>query len=316
MRIALLAAAWVSLAPLLTPRQEVAVTALNGKLYVIGGLAGETALSSVEEFDPETNRWRFVSALPQPVHHTAAVTIGNSIYVIGGYRSVAFDPTSDVYQYEVLLDRWTQVASLPSPRGALAAAAIDGKIYAVGGAPTFRDLVVYDPSTDRWTALPPMPTPREHLAAVAFGGRLYVVGGRAGQNRDAFEMYDPVTALWTSLPPLPTARSGLAAAILGGRMYVFGGEGNPATPSGVFAQNESFDFGTSTWRSEEPMPVPRHGIGAAAIGTRIHIPGGATVAGFGTSDVHEAFGTPPARRRAVRRAGVPPAADAHPARLR
>ncbi len=295
-------AAWISLAPVLTPRQEIAVAAANGKVYVIGGLAGETVLASVEEYDPQTDRWRFVAPLPRPVHHAAAATLGDRIYVIGGYRTVAFDPTSDVYRYDPLLDQWTAVADLPSPRGALAAAAIDGKIYTAGGAPTFRELVVYDPAADQWTALAPMPTPREHLAAAGFDGKLFVAGGRAGgRNSGAFEMYDPASNQWSELPPLPTPRSGLAAAVLGGRMYVFGGEGNNAVPSGVFAENESFDFAAGRWQTEEPMPAPRHGIGAAVIGTRIHIAAGAPIAGFSTSDVHEAFGFPPLRRRAVRR---------------
>ncbi|HSP15857.1 MAG TPA: hypothetical protein VLV78_14010 [Thermoanaerobaculia bacterium] len=57
-------------------------------------------------------------------------------------------------------------------------------------------------------------------------------------------------------------------------------------------------------------PLAAHGTAVASRGgrwrgksghARIHIPGGATVAGLGTSDVHEAFGTPPIRRRAVKR---------------
>ena len=72
--------------------------------------------------------------------------------------------------------------------------------------------------------------------------------------------------------------------------------------SGVFSENESYDAITATWRSELPMATPRHGIGAAAISGRIFIPAGATVAGFGTSDINDAFvpDTLP-RRRAVRR---------------
>ncbi|HEY3057066.1 MAG TPA: kelch repeat-containing protein [Thermoanaerobaculia bacterium] len=300
--LSIVAAAWISLAPVLTPRQEISVAAANGKVYIIGGLAGNDVLSSVEEYDPQTDRWRFVAPVPQPVHHAAAATLDNMIYVVGGYRTISFAATKEVFRYDPAADRWTQLADLPSPRGALAAAAIDEKIYAVGGAPTFRELVVYDPAVDRWTTLSPMPTPREHLAAVAFGGKLYVVGGRAGTNTGAFEMYDPLTDRWTTLASLPTPRSGLAAAVLNNRVYVFGGEGNPAAPTGVFSQNESFDFVSGSWRSEPPMPTPRHGIGAAAIGGRIFIPAGATVAGFGTSDVHEAFATDlPGRRRAVRR---------------
>jgi N-acetylneuraminic acid mutarotase len=291
----------VSLAPVITPRQEVAVAAASGRLYLIGGLAGSAVLSSVEEYDPRTNRWRLVAPLPAGVHHAAAVTIGHHIYVIGGYRSPGFTPVSSVFRYDTTLDQWSAEAALPSPRGALAAAAIDGKIYAAGGAQTPTDLVVYDPSTGAWSSRAPMPTGREHHAAVSLGGRLYVAGGRLGGNTNAFERYDPDTDRWNELPQLPTARSGIAAAVLDGRIYVFGGEGNPLSFTGVFAENESYDPATNGWRTEPSMPEPRHGIGAATIDGRIHIPAGAPIQGFSISDVHDAFaGDPPPRRRLVR----------------
>lgn len=141
-----------------------------------------------------------------------------------------------------------------------------------------------------------MPTGREHTTAVAFMGSLYVAGGRNGGNLDAFERYSPSLNSWATLPPMPTARSGLAAAALHGRIYVFGGEGDV-----ILEENESYDYATNSWRREADMKTPRHGIGAAAIGGRILIPGGATIPGFGTTEVNEAFapeGT--RRRRAVR----------------
>src|SRR5688500_2497572 len=88
---------WIVLAPVQTPRQEVAVAAASGRLYLIGGISAQrTILATVEEYDPVTNRWRFVAPLPRTLHHTAAATIGNSIYVIGGFASGAFDPVSTV----------------------------------------------------------------------------------------------------------------------------------------------------------------------------------------------------------------------------
>lgn len=252
---AVLAAGWLSFAPVLTPRQEVAVAAAGGKVYLIGGIGDAgVILDSVEVFDPVAGTWRFVASIPRPRHHAAAATVGDAIYVIGGYETLTFAPTTNVYRYDTLLDQWTEVAPLPSPRGALGAATIDGKIYAVGGVPGGRALLVYEPATNAWTAL----------------------------------------------PPLPTARSGIAAAVLGGRMYVFGGEGNAASFTGIFPQTESFDFATSTWRSEPLMKTPRHGIGAATIGKLIFIPAGATVQGFGTSSAHDAFFTEAIRRRSVR----------------
>jgi N-acetylneuraminic acid mutarotase len=294
-------AVWIPLAPVQVARQEVAVAAAVEKVYLFGGIGDGEALDSVEQYDPSANAWHFVAPLPSPRHHAAAAAMAEAIYIIGGYSDLAFTPVASVFRYDVAADVWTRVADLPRPRGALAAAVIDGRIYAAGGAPGGRDLTVYDPSTNQWTALAPMPTPREHLAAVAFGGKLYVVGGRLAGNTAAFESYDPATDRWESLPPLPTPRSGLAAAVAGGRIYVFGGEGNPAAATGVFPENESYDFASRTWRSELPMPLPRHGIGAAFVAGRIVIPAGAPVQGFGRSAMTDAFEPDvPPRRRSVR----------------
>lgn len=271
-------------------------------MYVIGGIAGDTILSSVERYDPATNHWTSVAPLPEPLHHTAAAAIEDSIYVIGGYRTLRFDPTTSVYRYDAALDRWTAVAPLPSARGAHAAASIDGTIYVAGGFPTLTSLVAYDATMDRWTTLASMPTAREHLGAAANGGKLYVAAGRAGGNVAAFETYDPATNRWTSLPPVPTARSGIAVASVGERVYVFGGEGNPNTPTGVFREAQSYDVTSGVWRTEPPMPTPRHGIGAAVVDGVIYIPAGATVQGFGTSTAHDALITRPLpKRRAVGR---------------
>ena len=299
--IPLLAAIWVSLAPLQSARQELAVASASGKVYAIGGISGMSVLASVEQYDPIADRWRFVAPLPEPLHHSAAAAVDDIIYVIGGYRTLNFDPTSVVYRYDARIDVWSRVASLPSPRGAAAAATIDGRIYVAGGNPGGDALTSYDPLTGRWTILTPMPTAREHLAAAAVGGKLYVAGGRTSRNIDALEMYDPVADRWTSLSPLPTARSGIAAAAIGNRIYVFGGEGNPSSPTGVFEQNEVYDIATDTWRADAPMTIPRHGIGAAVVDGRIYIPGGATLQGFGAVNANDALIViAPLRRRATR----------------
>lgn len=296
-------ATWSMLAPVLVPRQEVAVATVNGKVYLIGGIAADQSiLDSVEEYDPATNSWRFVPPLPRPRHHAAAAVVGTDIYVIGGFGPFGFEAQRNVYRFDTTQGQWTEVASLPASRGALAAVTIDGRIYAVGGAPgNGRDLTMYDPDTNAWTARASMPTGREHLSAATIDGKLYAAGGRLAANTAAFERYDPVTNTWTILPNLPTARSGLAAAVVGSRIYVFGGEGNPATATGVFEENESFDVVSGMWRTEVPMAFPRHGIGAVAIGNRIYIPAGAPVQGFGTTNAHDALVIEAPRRRSVRK---------------
>ena len=71
---------------------------------------------------------------------------------------------------------------------------------------------------------------------------------------------------------------------------MFGGEDNRAHPKAVFEQTEVYDPRANSWWSLEPMPAARHGIGAAAAGRLIYIPGGADSQGLGVTGVHEASG--------------------------
>lgn len=285
---------WIRRAPLGEARQEVAVAALDGLIYVIGGLRMDRSTAdTVEVYDPVTDTWRFGAPLPLPVHHTAAAAVGDKLYVIGGFTGLQFRPTNAVFEYSPQENIWRPRRPLPAGRGALAVAVIEGKIYAAGGSPSSRerDFAVYDPALDRWQGLPPMPTPRNHLAAGAIGKKFYAVGGRTEGNftLNVVEIFDAESNTWTRGPSLPTGRSGIAAAVVKGVLYVFGGEGNVDAANGVFAQNEAFFPLEGVWRSQAPMPTPRHGIGAAAIGDLIYIPGGGPVQGFGVTDVNEVF---------------------------
>ncbi|MBI4747704.1 MAG: hypothetical protein HY774_04410 [Acidobacteria bacterium] len=284
---------WVQRASNQEARQEVAVTEVQGRIYLIGGISNRIVSNTVERYDPVADTWARVAPVPERLHHTTAVSLNNRIFVIGGYNSLAFTPVASVYIFDPATNQWTEGPALPSPRGALACVTIDGKIYAVGGEgdQTTGELSVFDPTTNRWESLPPMPTPREHIAAGVIDGKLYVAGGR---NSNSFtlttlEVFDPATRTWQSRAPLPTGRSGIAGATVNGRFYVFGGEGNRNHPLGVFEENESYDPMTNSWRIELPMPTPRHGIGAVALNSRIYIPGGAPVQGFGQTTVHEVF---------------------------
>jgi hypothetical protein len=44
----------------------------------------------VEEYDPVTNAWRRMRDMPTPRHGMGAVTVGASIYVIGGGTVAGF----------------------------------------------------------------------------------------------------------------------------------------------------------------------------------------------------------------------------------
>jgi hypothetical protein len=75
---------WTTGAPMPSERSEVAVAAVEGKIYVVGGFGGQREL---EIYDPETDRWERGAAFPHAVHHPGAAgsgdrSLGTGLYLI------------------------------------------------------------------------------------------------------------------------------------------------------------------------------------------------------------------------------------------
>jgi len=283
---------WIPLPPLpLGGRQEVGVAHLDGRVYVIGGFAPMPS-ARVEAYDIAAGEWVEIAPLPVAGHHIGAAAAGGHVYAVGGLRALTFTPTSDVFRYDADRDVWEPVASLPSARGALAVAEVDGRIHAVGGigagGGAVADHAAYLPDEDRWVDLAPYPIAREHIAGAAVDGVLFVVGGRSPLTTAAHR-WDHESGNWHELPPMPTRRAGHAAAALDGRLVTFGGEGNNQNSRGIFPEVEVYDPATDRWTRLANMRAPRHGIGAATVGDRIYVPGGADVQAFGAVATHDAL---------------------------
>ena len=284
---------WTTRAPMAVPRQEIGVAAIGEVMYAVGGFdAGGQASDVLEAYDTRTDEWTRLAPLPAALHHPGAAAVDDRLYVLGGLAAGG-GSVDTVFAYDPASDGWQPRAPLPTRRGAMGVAVLDGRIYAAGGlhdGVPVADFAVYDPVGDAWATLPAMPTARDHLAGATIGGTFYAVGGRASGTLFArLEAFDPASGAWHELARMPTARGGLAAAALGGRLFTFGGEGNTANPLGVFADTEAYDPAADRWERLAPMPIPRHGTVAVAIGTGIHVPGGASRQGFGTSPAHEVF---------------------------
>ena len=169
---------WQQLAPLPFARSEVAVVALRGVIYVIGGLesSGRTT-SRVEAYNPASDVWVEKAALPLALHHVGVAAVGGKILILGGFAP-GFEPVDTVFEYDAETDTWRQRTSMPTARGALAAAVVGDMVYAIGGVTGLGEdnvasLEVYDPRTDSWKTRAPMPTPRDHLAVGTAGWKIF-----------------------------------------------------------------------------------------------------------------------------------------------
>jgi Kelch motif/Galactose oxidase, central domain len=171
---------WRPLAPLPQGRSAGGLVALDGRLYLVGGVVEGGLAADTQVYDPAADRWSAAPGLPTPREHLGAAATGGKVYVVGGRvgglggnlgAAEAFDPATG---------RWARLAELPTPRGGLAATATaGGQVVAVGGeaAATFPEAEALDTDSGRWRSLPPLPTPRHGLGVVAVGDTVYVLAG-------------------------------------------------------------------------------------------------------------------------------------------
>jgi hypothetical protein len=286
---------WGTRSTLPEANSEMAVGAVNGKIYVAGGYpSSRVTTDTVQEYDPVTGEWSLTTPLPMPLNHQMPASANGLLYIIGGQTdsgSTSF--VSAVFAFDPATGEWTPRSPMPTARSSGAAAVVGNLIYVAGGRPPRgQDFAVYDTVADRWTTLPALPTGRNHLAAAAIGGKIHVVGGRLGagftsQMTNVHEVFDPVAGTWSTRAPMPTTRGGINGIAVGERLFVWGGEG----PNGMFAQHEMYLAPENRWIRLEPMPVAVHGVtGAAFVNGWIHMPGGGTSTGGSSgSTLHQVF---------------------------
>lgn len=138
---------WTRLADMPIARHSFAAVAANGKIYTIGGYADVTdivgplamyrpdrLLSTTEEYDPATDNWLPMAAMPSARTVLAAAEADGKIYAIGGLGAGQME-LSATGRFDPAEDTWVAMADLPTSRCCHGAAAVDGKIYVFGGAP-------------------------------------------------------------------------------------------------------------------------------------------------------------------------------------
>jgi N-acetylneuraminic acid mutarotase len=250
--------AWRTRAPMPRGLNHINAAVVDGKIYVLGGLA------ETDAEDPNKRAWRAVS---------------------------------DSWEYDPSQDSWSELPGLPDSeaRGSAAVGVYDSKIYLAGGMTElelFHDgtqrtasvISIYDTVSRSWLEVPELakylPEGRDHAGAAVVGSKMYVLGGRTnGQEniRDTVFILDlcDVEAGWTTgAGKMPTPRGGLSTGVIGDKVYTFGGEGNRAVESGVFDQVEVYDTRKDEWDSAGTMKIPRHGTYAVGVGRKVYIPGG------------------------------------------
>ena len=239
---------WIRKTDMQTQRMGLSTSAVDGKIYAIGGRDRNITLTTVEAYDPATDTWTPKADMPAPEAFAATSVVDGMIYVIGGVNSSSLAALPAVQAYDPLTDTWRTKADMPTARYLSGSSAVNGKIYAMGGTPDGAHVVAtveaYDPATDTWVPKADMLTTRSGLSTSVVNEIIYAIGGSpSGASNDwlgssVAEAYDVTTDTWTEVADMPTARARHISVALDGIIYVIGG--GLKWPEDAFSTVEAF----------------------------------------------------------------------------
>ena len=230
------------------------------RIYAVGGYdsANNAALpvATVEEYNPATDTWRMVAALP-----TATAQFG--ITVAGGVNTA--EPRQLIHAFS------GNTGSENAP------ALLDSSTFTV-------QRFQADPAgPGTWSTFNPtgLTARRNHGAATALRGvssRVFIIGGQdaAGTVLDTVEEYQAqavtaVTSTHTALPA-PRARFGISSSLSTNQIYVIGGlDGSGVDQTSIFeysvANNGTVSGPTGTpsgtWATRANLSLPRRSLGVS-----------------------------------------------------
>jgi hypothetical protein len=230
---------WRRLPTLPVGSNHAAAAGYRGRLYVVGGYAGQIGAGQIlrTAFVLSRNRWRRLPAPPEGRAAAAAAVLGDKLYVVGGVAPSGLARRALVY--DLRRGRWSTIQG-PRPREHLAAASALGRVYAIGGRLGGSDTNVagvesYRPGERRLRLVTAIPGPRGGTGAAVVGNEIVSVGGEEprGTIATVFAL-DVRTNRWRPLPDLLTPRHGLGVVAARGRVYAIAGGTRPGlTVSGT-----------------------------------------------------------------------------------
>jgi Galactose oxidase, central domain/Kelch motif len=226
--------------------------------------------------------WRSEPSLPLARGEVAATAVRSEIAIVGGFLADG-GSSQRVDLYSTRTRAWRRGADLPVAVNHTLVAAGLGRVYVAGGyGPSGRLGSAWVLDRGRWRALPRLPYGLAAGGAAFLGGKLYLVGGVAG-GPDRSVLVRRALVLDLAHPdrwrfvPAPAPREHLAVTVAAGRIYALGGR--TAGFDTNLALVESWRPGDRAWRAETPLPEPRGGTGAAAVGSTIISIGGEAPSG-------------------------------------
>ena len=215
-----------------SPRSGAAAASLNGKIYVIGGIADKDyILKRVDIYDPQSKSWSVTQDLPVQRYGHSAVAYNNKIYVVGGIdyqfkskpeplnseedTAETTDLSMPVYVYDDSSKKWESLEiSTPQINGFFGSVEIiNDYLYYLGGKvdngydPKFvnRQLYRLDLLRNEWLKPFPLDNGRIYADTAIRNQTIYIVAGETNTYHDDINRVSIRAEKWTTYKHLQQA---------------------------------------------------------------------------------------------------------------
>lgn len=229
--------------------RRLGLMAKPARLMVLGGQREpgdrESALSSVEIYDPIQQQWLAGPPMQTPRTNPSAAVVGSDVYVIGGADNKAgamLDLQKGTWEAIPVLSRVYAQAMLTE---------VCGQLYAVGLSNEAECSIIierYVHSAKCWEVVSTRILEGGWIGscrATGLEGRIYLVAWGSATDHGMVEAYDVKRERWMELAPTLVRRSQHALTTCDGFLYAIGGVG-AATRS-----MERYDPASNSWSLED-----------------------------------------------------------------
>lgn len=216
---------WSTGPSLLVAASNQMTTAVNGKIYTIGGEAGfsSTDVTNVtQEFDPATQKWSLKTNMPDYRSSASISDLNNRVYIAGG--RIGIGVTDSLLWYEPAVDTWGAGSPMSESREGSGGATIDAQVLIFGGdsgSIVMGTLESYDPLMDIWS-FKASDFQRIYFGTAVYNNLMYVIGGLGHIGEDSVRAYDYSTDSWLHKTSMPSGLRYARSEIIGDKIYTFG----------------------------------------------------------------------------------------------
>jgi len=201
------------------------IALVGSKIYLIGGYTPDyNSLNSTWIFDTVSETLALGNPTVSPLiisrGDACAVTVGTTIYVVGGYNSDNFcAPLNSLEILDLTTGVWTEGPPLHFARGSLSCGVQHGDFHAIGGEKKenltncnrynvpVKIVERYQEGNNTWYEETSVPSNRFRFAAASFGNSFYIFGGQGSLNAsNVNDTYFPLFAdveVWEDTTGVP-----------------------------------------------------------------------------------------------------------------